>query len=136
LEVLFQFVEACGESSDLFEVRGGSLDAVWLAIQSFVEGSLYQAHAAGRDDGLDAAPGQIIEDRVGVVAFAGDHGFRLPLAQQNEGLGAVMRLATGEVEAGRQAQIVGQQVDLGRQTSSTPPQSGVRSPFFRAEAAC
>jgi hypothetical protein len=61
LEVLFQFVEACGESSELFEVRQGSLDAVSLAIQSFVEGSLYQAHGAGRDDGLDAALGQIME---------------------------------------------------------------------------
>jgi hypothetical protein len=27
-------------------------------------------------------------------------------------------------------------VDLGRQTSSTPPQSALLSPFFRAVAAC
>jgi hypothetical protein len=40
------------------------------------------------------------------------------------------------VEAQRQAQFVGQQVDLGRQTTSGTPQSLVCAPFLRPVAAC
>ena len=40
-------------------------------------------------------------------------------------------MATRQEEAERQTEFVGKQVDLGRQTSSTPSQSGLRSPLFR-----
>jgi hypothetical protein len=38
-------------------------------------------------------------------------------------------MATRQEEAERQTEFVGKQVDLGRQTYSTPPRSGLRSPF-------
>ena len=78
----------------------------------------------------------MVEDGVGVVALVGEHGLRAAIAEQRDGLGAVIGLAAGQHEAERQPQRIGEQVDLGRQTSSTPPQSGLRSPFFRAAAAC
>lgn len=136
MEVLFEFVEACGEPSELFEVAEGAFDAVALFVQRAVEGALLLAIAARRDDSGDATFGQMFDDGGAVIALVGQYGFGLPFAQQGKSLGAVMGLTGCQVEAERQAKFVGQQMDLGRQTSSTPPQSGVRSPFFRAEAAC
>jgi hypothetical protein len=43
--------------------------------------------------------------------------------QQIEGLGAVMHLASGDTEVDRQSELIGQQMNLGRQTSSGTPQS-------------
>jgi hypothetical protein len=47
-----------------------------------------------------------------------------------------MHLTAGDEKVQRQTLFVGQQVDLGRQTSSGAPQSLVRAPFFRPVAAC
>ena len=136
VEVLFEFVEARGESSELFEMGEGPFDAISLAIEGSVEAALHFAHRTRWDDGSDAAVAEVIEDRIGVVSFVGQYGLGAAVAEQSDGLGAVMGLATGQHEAERQAKLIGEQVDLGRQTSSTPPQSGLRSPFFRAVAAC
>ena len=78
----------------------------------------------------------MVEDGVGVVASIGEHRLRAVVAQQRDGLSAVIDLAAGQPEAERPPKRIGKQVDLGRQTSSTPPQSGLRSPFYRAAAAC
>ena len=78
----------------------------------------------------------MVEDGVGVVALVGEHGLGAMIAEQRDGLGAVISLAAGQHEAERQSKRIGEQVDPGRQTSSTPPQSALRSPFFRAAAAC
>ncbi len=136
MEVLFEFVEACGESSELFEVSEGSFDAVALAIERAVEGALDLACCAWRNDRLDATFGEMAEDRVGIVALVSQHSLGLALAEQRESLGAIVGLTAGQHEAEGQTKLVGDQMDLGRQTSSTPPQSGLRSPFFRAVAAC
>ena len=136
LEVLLELVEACGEPSQLLEVSEGSFDAIALLIEGFVEGSLHQAHAAGWNDGFDATLGEVVQDRVGVVALVREHGYGLSVAEQRQGLGAIVRLAAGKHEAERQAERVGEQVNLGRQTSSIPPQSAPLSLFFWAVAAC
>ena len=47
-----------------------------------------------------------------------------------------MDLASGDAKIYGQTQIVGQQMNLGRQTSSGTPQSLVRAPFLRPVAAC
>ncbi len=136
MEVLFEFVEASGESSELFEMGEGTFDAVALAVEYPVEVGLNFAHRTRWDDGGDAAVAEVIEDQIGVVPFVRQYGLRAAVAEQSDSLGAVMGLAAGQHEAQRQAKLIGEQVDLGRQTSSTPPQSGLRSPFFRAVAAC
>jgi hypothetical protein len=136
MEVLSEFVESCGEASELFEVSEGAFDAVALAVESAIEAALDFADESGRDDGVDAAFAEMVEDGVGVVASVGEHGLRATLAKQVDGLGAVVGLAARQHEAERQPKRIGKQVDLGRQTSSTPPQSALRTPFFRAAAAC
>ena len=136
VEVLFEFIESGCESTELLQVGEGSLDAVALPIEGTVEMALDLAHRAGRDNGFDPALLQVLNNEVGVIALVGDHGFGLAFAQQRDGLGAVVDLAAGQNKAERQAEGVGEQVNFGRQTSSTPPQSGFRSPFFLAVAAC
>jgi hypothetical protein len=136
MEVLFEFVEACGEAAELLEVSEGAFDAVALAVESAIEAALDFADGSGRDDGGDAALAEMVENWVGVVALVGEHRLRTMIAEQRDGLGAVVGLAARQHEAERQSQRIGEQVDLGRQTSSTPPQSALRTPFFRAAAAC
>ncbi len=75
-------------------------------------------------------------DDVGIVSLVGKHGIGLVLAQQRDGLGAVIYLATRDKKVQGQAQFIGKQMNLGRQTSSGTPQSLVRAPFFRPVAAC
>jgi len=41
----------------------------------------------------------MIEDGVGVIALVGDDGFRAEIAEQRNGLGAVVGLAAGQNEA-------------------------------------
>jgi hypothetical protein len=136
LEVLFEFVEAGGEAAELLEMGEGAFDAVALTVEGAVEAALDLADRTRRDDGGDAAFAEMIEDGVGVVALVGEHGLGAVIAEQRDRLGAVIDLAAGQPEAERPSKRIGEQVDLGRQTSSTPPQSGLRSPFFRAAAAC
>jgi len=109
VEVLFEFVEARGESSELFEMSEGPFDAIALAIEGSVEAALHFAHRTRWDDGGDAAVAEVIEDRIGVVSFVGQYGLGAEVAEQSDGLGAVMGLATGQHEAERQAKFIGEQ---------------------------
>lgn len=136
MEILLEFIEPSRESAELFEVREGSFYAVSLAIEVAVEVALDLAHGTRRNDGLDVPFGEMAEDGVGIVALVSEYGFGLAVAEQRDGLGAIVGLAASQHEAKGKAKRIGEQMDLGRQTSSTPPQSGLRSPFFRAVAAC
>jgi len=133
---LFEFVEARGEAAELLEMGEGAFDAVALSVEGAVEAALELTHGSRRDDGNDAAFVEMVEDGVGVVALVGEHRLRATVSEQRDGLGAVVGLAAAQHKAERQPERIGEQMDLGRQTSSTPPQSGIRSPFFRAAAAC
>jgi hypothetical protein len=84
-----------------------------------------------RSHGLD-----VVEDLLAVVALVGQHPPGLALSEQSDGLGTVVDLSGGNEEVDRQAQLIGQQMDLRRQTSSGAPQSLVRAPFLRPVAAC
>ena len=78
----------------------------------------------------------MLYDGVGIVAFVGQYGLCLVLTQQRDGLCAVIHLAAGDKKVQGQAQFIGEQMNLGRQTSSGTPQSLVRAPFLRPVAAC
>jgi hypothetical protein len=114
VEVLFEFVEACGETSELLEVSEGSFDAVPLSVEGAVEATLDGAMRTWRDGGGDAAFAEMVEDGVGVVALVGEQRLRAVVAEQRDGLSAVVGLAAGQQEAERQAKRIGEQMDLGR----------------------
>lgn len=107
-----------------------------MFVELLVVLALDLAVAFGRDHRLGSHGFNVFHNGVRVVAFVGQHGLGLVLAQQSDGLRAVVDLSAGDEEVDRQTILVGEQMDLGRQTSSGTPQSLVRAPFLRPVAAC
>ena len=120
----------------MFESGEASFDAVALSIEFFVVYSLlfsvgFGRHDCGRSHSLD-----VIEDGLAIVALVGQHPLGLSFPEQLHGLSAVVDLPSRDQKIHWQAQLIGQQMDLRRQTSSGAPQSLVFAPFLRPVAAC
>ena len=128
--VAFEFIESCGQTPELFEMSEGAFDAVALTIYGSVAAELLLAHRAWRDDCLYSALGEMVQDRICVVALVGEHRLRASVSKKRDGMGTVVSMAAGQHEAEWQVKLAGQQVDLGRQTSSTPPREVSAAPFF------
>jgi hypothetical protein len=120
----------------VFQATETAFDAIALFVKLLVVLTLLFAGPFGRDDRFGAHPFDVRHDGVSVIALVGDDGLGLPLPEQLHGLRAVVDLTGGDAEVDRLALLVGQQVDLRRQTSSGTPQSLVRAPFLRPVAAC
>lgn len=72
-----------------------------------------------------------------VIASICQHAFCFALSEQGDGLGAIVDLPRRNDKIQRQAVFVGQQMNLGRQSTSGTPQSLVfGAPFFGPVAAC
>jgi len=135
-EAVFRFFVSCGEPSKALELIEAAFDTIALFVEIIVVLALQLAVSSGRDHGLGSHGFNVLYDGVRVVSLIGKHGLGLVLAQQRDGLGAVIYLAAGDKKVQGQAQFIGEQMDLGRQTSSGTPQSLVRAPFLRPVAAC
>ena len=135
-EIDFEFFVPRGESAEVFESGEAALNAIALFVEGFVIGAWLFAVAFGRDHGDRAHAGDMLNDGVAVVALVGQHRLGLAVSQQGDGLGAVVELPCGHGKVDRQAQLIGEQVDLSRQASSGTPQSLVFAPFLRPVAAC
>ena len=120
----------------MLEFGEASLDPIAFSVEFLVVGAWLCAAGEGGNDGHCTHGLDMGQDGFAVVALVGQHPVGLVPAQQMDGLGAVISLSPGEEEVYRQAQLVGQQMDLGRQTSSGAPQSLVGAPFLRPVAAC
>ncbi len=120
----------------MFESGEASFDAIALLVQYFVVLALLFTVAFGRDDGGRSHADDVLNDGIDVVTLIGQHGLSLVLCQQANGLSAVVDLTGSHGKVHRQAQLIGKQMDLGRQTSSGTPQSLVFAPFLRPVAAC
>jgi hypothetical protein len=120
----------------VFQAAEAAFDAIALFVELLVVLTLLFAAPSGRDDRFGAHPFDVGYDGVSVIALVGDHGLGLPLPEQLHSLRAVVDLTGGDAEVDRLAVLIGQQVDLGRQTSSGTPQSLVGAPFLRPVAAC
>ena len=113
-----------------------AFDAIASLIEVFVVLALYLSVSFGWDHGFGSRGLDVLYDGVGIVALVGKYGLGLVLAQQLDGLGAVIYLAARDKKVQGKAQFIGKQMNLGRQTSSGTPQSLVRAPFLRPVAAC
>ncbi len=120
----------------MFEATEAAFDAVAQLVEGAVVRTLHFTAGSGRNDsfGADALDGS--DDGVGVVASVSHHDLGLATGQQRQGLGELSGLASGQPKADRLAQAVGQQVNLGAQSTSGTPQSLVFAPFLRPVAAC
>jgi len=75
-------------------------------------------------------------ESIGIVALVSDDGLGLACAEQLDGWGVVADMTGSDQELRRHAQLVHQQMNLDRQSSSGTPQSLVWAPFFGPVAAC
>jgi hypothetical protein len=135
------------ESDSTFAVSGresaevlDSIEAAFDAVAEFVEGPvvwpLHFTADLGWDDGdgthgLDGG-----DDGVGVIASVRHVDLGLTTGQQGRRFGELSGLASGKPEGDGLARAVGQQMDLGAQSTSGTPQSLVFAPFLRPVAAC
>ena len=135
-EAGFGFFVAGGESAKTFEFTEATFDTIALFVEIFVVLALYLAVSFGGDHGFGSHGLNVLHDGICIVALVGKHGLGLVLAEQLDGLGAVIDLAAGDKKVQGQAEFIGEQMNLGRQTSSGTPQSLVGAPFLRPVAAC
>ncbi len=131
-EVDFELFVSCGEAVEVFEPREASLDAIALFIQGFVVGAWLFAVVSGSDDGDRAHSCDMLDDGIAVVVLVSQHRIGPPFSQQGDGLAAVVDLSGGYGQVQGQGQLVGEQMNLGCQTSSGTPQSLIFAPFFAA----
>ena len=121
----------------MFEFVEAAFDSIALFVEFAVIGALLFAVAFGRDDRHRAYAFRLRQQSIGIVAAVGDDSLGLPIGQQLRGRRILAGLSRGDAELERQTVLVGQQMDLGAQTSSGTPQSRVfAAPFLRPVAAC
>jgi hypothetical protein len=121
----------------VFEAVEASFDAVALFVELAVVGSGLFPVPSWWDNGDRAQAMHLSYDLSRVVALVCDHGLGLLTFEQKDGLGIFSGLSSRDAEVHRQTVFIGQQMDLGAQTSSGTPQSLVfRAPFLRPAAAC
>ena len=125
-----------GESAELFQAVEAAFDAVSQLVQGAIVGALHLAVDLGRDDGFCAHSLNGGNDGGRVVATVCHDDLGLAAGQQRQGFGKLARLTAGQPESDGLAQSVGEQVDLGAQSTSGTPQSLVFAPFLRPVAAC
>jgi hypothetical protein len=131
------FAVACGEPSELFESVEAAFDVVAELIERAVVLPLHLPATAGRDHGHCTQAFDFGHDGGRVVAFVCKYDLRLAAFQQRQGFGIFRGLTRRQAEGDGLAQAIGQQMDLGAQSTSGTPQSRVfGAPFLRPVAAC
>ena len=136
MEAAASFAVSCGESSEVLESVEASFDAVAKFVEGWIMRSLDFAADFGRDHGHGPHGLDRSDDRGGIIAAIGHDDLRLTACQQGQRFGELGGLTGGEAEGDRLSQAVGQQMNLGAQSTSGTPQSLVFAPFLRPVAAC
>jgi hypothetical protein len=90
----FGFFVARGESAKTLEFTEAAFDTIALFVEVFVVLALHFAVSFGWDHGFGSHRFNMLYDCVRIVALVGKYGLGPVLAQQRDGLGAVIHLAT------------------------------------------
>ena len=77
-----QFVVACCDSSELFEIVEESFDQVSLAIQREIRWSPHDPICLGRDDRSDLTLPKAVDEGIRIIGFVGQKGFWVDLIKQ------------------------------------------------------
>ena len=120
----------------MFEFVEEAFDQISLTIETEVDGSLLLASSEGGDVRLGSVLGDKIDDSLGVVSPIGNgvgRGFQP--GQQVGHSRLVGGLAGGHDQAHRQAMSIGDEMQLGAQSSTRTADGVIRAPFF-PPAAC
>jgi hypothetical protein len=139
-ESLGQLLVAGGDAAKLFEFVEEPLDAIALAVESFIVAQPHLAAGARRNDDAAVVPADLTADGVTVKPLVGDDSFGIdPLAGLPVDGGEVLEVAFAAwTQQGGRGHVLaqGRQVDFGRQPAARASQSLCRAVFFGAPAAC
>ena len=120
----------------MFEFVEEALDEVALSIEFAVDRAADPNVALAGDVGDTATCGDQVDDVLGVVPAVSDNGAgERQVGKQRWRRGLVRGLACGDDEADRQPAVVGDDVDLGRQSAPRASDGVIRAPFL-PPAAC
>ena len=130
------FFVAGRDASELFDELEETLDEVAFGVEDEVAIASDLAVRFWRDDRLDGAHFEALDEGAGVVALVAEEGFGRHLSREGFSLGDVVDLAAGEAERQRVAQGVDDHMDLGGQAAARAAYGLVETPFLRAPALC
>ena len=124
------------DASELFDELKETLDEVALGVERKIAIASDLAVRLWRDDRLDGAHFEALDEGAGVVALVAEEGFGLGFSREGFSLGDIVDLAAGEAERQRIAQGVDDHMDLGGQSAARAAYGLVDPPFLRAPALC
>ena len=128
-------IKASGDAAMQLNSTEAALDAIAFRIQGFVVAVLMLSVALGWNDGLHSFGTGEDANRIGIVAFVGNHCLGSLSRQQRRGALAIGLLPAGEQQAQGPAQRIAEQMNLGGQSAMGSPQSLLARPLFPV-AAC
>jgi hypothetical protein len=129
------FVASC-DTSEVFDCIEESFDEIALAVEREITVAFDLAVGLGRDDWLDGAPFQAVDERVAVVGLVGEERCGRDLSGQRFGLRDVVGLSWGQAECQRISQSIDDDMDFRRQAASGTAYGLVLAFFFLAPALC
>jgi hypothetical protein len=130
------FLVARCDGSKVFDYIEKALDEIAFAIEREIAIAFEAATGHGRDDNLDSARRQAIDETISIVSFVGKQGFGLDKMQERLGLVDVVHLSARQTERQRIAQGVDDYVDFCREPAAGAANGLVDAPFLRAPALC
>src|SRR6266568_6298093 len=128
-------VVACGDVAKMLEFVEEALDPIAQRVGDGIMRNDEITRRFGGDDRLGAGFGDEVAQRIAIVSFVGDDATGAEIGQQLRCGGDVMRLPASQDEAQGPTERVGDDMDLGGQSSSGTPQSLIAVPPFPV-AAC
>ena len=129
------FVAGC-DGAKVLDVVEETFDEVALAIEREVALARRLAICPRRNDGLDAADFEMLDEAVAIIACVSEDGCGFDSLGQDLSLRYVVNVSAGEAHRQRIAQRIDDGVNLGRQSSARAADRFVRIPYFRAPALC
>ena len=124
------------DGSKMFDYIEETLDEIAFAVEREIAIAFEAAIGFGRDDYLDPARRQAIDEAIGVISFVGEQGFGLDKRRERLGLADVVHLPARETERQRIAQGVDDDMDFCREPPARAANGLVDAPFLRAPALC
>lgn len=135
-EVSCEFVEACSDASEVFELAEETLDEIALSVDLGVDGSLDLSVPLSGDAGDPACSRDQIDDGAGIVSPVCHKNLRWRQSGDQVGNGGLVGGLSGRKHnADGQAILIDQSIDLGAQSSTRTADGVIRAPFL-PPAAC
>ena len=135
-EIARGFFVAGRDTSELFDKLKEALDQVALGVEGEVAIARDLTVRFWRNDRLDGAHVEALDEGVGVIALVAEEGFGRHFSREGFSLGDVVDLPASQAKRQRVAQGVDDHMDLGGGAAARAAYGLVETPFLRAPALC